>query len=174
MVTANAAHIVLADGTVFPGESFGAEGVATGEAVFSTAPTGYEESLTDPSFFGQVLVLTSPEIGNVGVNGEDAESRDRRPTVRGLIARKLSHAPSNYRAREPLGAWLARHGVVGVQSVDTRRLTHHLRDHGSQVAAFGAGPVEALLEAARAAPSMAGLDLAQVVSTGRAYEWDQT
>lgn len=169
MVIANAAHVVLADGTVFAGESFGAEGVATGEAVFSTASTGYEESLTDPSFFGQVLVLTSPEIGNVGVNGEDAESRDQRPTVRGLIARKLSHTAANYRAREPLGAWLARHGVVGVQGVDTRRLTHHLRDHGSQMAAFGTGPVEALLGAARAAPSMAGQNLVPHVTPGEPY-----
>ncbi len=172
MVHANA-HIVLADGTAFPGESFGAEGIGTGEAVFSTAPTGYEESLTDPSFFGQLLVLTSPEIGNVGVNGEDAESRDQRPTVRGLIARKLSHTASNYRAREPLSAWLARHGVVGVQGVDTRRLTHHLRDHGSQMAAFGTGPLEALHEAARAAPSMVGQNLVPHVTPREPYAFTE-
>lgn len=174
MVTATiAAHVVLADGTIFPGESFGAEGSATGEAVFSTSPTGYEEALTDPSFFGQVLVLTSPEIGNVGVNGEDAESRDGNPTVRGLIARKLSLTAANYRAREPLAVWLARHGVIGVQGVDTRRLTHHLRDHGSQMAAFGTAPVAELLAAARAAPSMAGQDLVPHVTPREPYTFTE-
>ncbi len=165
------AHLVLADGAVFVGEAFGAPGIATGEVVFSTAATGYEESLTDPSFFGQVLVFTSPEIGNVGVNGEDAESRDGRPSVRGIVTRKVSLLPSNHRAREPLGDWLARHGVVGVTGVDTRALTHHLREHGSQSAALGTGPVEVLLEAARSAPSMAGQNLIPQVTPREPYRF---
>ncbi len=167
------AYLVLADGTVFEGEGFGASGIAVGEAVFSTAPTGYEESLTDPSFYGQVLVLTTPEIGNVGINGEDAESRDGAPTVRALVVRHLSRIPSNYRAKESLGDWLARHGVVGISGVDTRKLTHHLREHGSQNAAIGTADIETLRTRAREAPSMAGQNLVPFVTPKSSYRFEE-
>jgi carbamoyl-phosphate synthase small subunit len=167
------AYLVLADGTVFEGEAFGAPGVALGEVVFSTASTGYEESLTDPSFFGQVLVLTTPEIGNVGINGEDAESRDGAPTVRGLVVRHLSRVASNYRSKETLGDWLARHGVVGISGIDTRKLTHHLREHGSQNAALGTADVETLRTRAREAPSMAGQNLVPFVTPKASYRFEE-
>lgn len=168
------AHLVLADGTVLEGEAFGAPGTAIGEAVFSTPATGYEESITDPSFFGQVLVLTSPEIGNVGITQEDAESRDGAPKIRALVTRSLSPVPSNYRSRESLDAYLARHGVVGITGVDTRRLTHHLRSHGSQSCAVGTDAVEALLRAAKEAPSMEGANLLPFVTPKAAYPFAET
>jgi len=165
------AHLVLADGTVLEGESFGAAGTAIGEAVFSTPATGYEESITDPSFYGQVLVLTSPEIGNVGITLEDAESRDGAPKIRALVTRSLSPIPSSYRSRESLETYLARHGVVGITGVDTRHLTHHLRTHGSQACAVGTAPVDELLSAARGAPSMEGANLLPFVSPAEAYSF---
>ncbi|MBL8610680.1 MAG: glutamine-hydrolyzing carbamoyl-phosphate synthase small subunit [Myxococcales bacterium] len=158
------AHLALADGTAFEGALFGAPTVAVGEAVFTTAMMGYEEILTDPSFTGQLVVMTTPEIGNYGIAGDDAESLDGRPQVAGFVTRSLSPIASSHRAREPLGEWLARHGVAAITEIDTRKLTRHLRDHGSQNAAFGAAPVDELVARARAAPDMAGLDLVARVS----------
>lgn len=167
------AHLVLADGTVFEGESFGAEGMVTGEAVFSTPATGYEESITDPSFYGQVLVLTSPEIGNVGITHEDAESRDGAPKIRALVTRSLSPLPSNRRSEETLSAYLERHGVVGITGVDTRALTHHLRSHGSQACAVGTAPVDELRREASAAPSMNGQNLVTFVTPRESYTFTE-
>ncbi len=167
------AHLVLADGTVFPGEPFGAAGTTTGEAVFTTTMTGYQEVLTDPSYRGQIVTMTAAEIGNVGVNDADAESVDGAPKVSGFVVRDASPIASNFRAEETLHAYLARHGVVGIQDVDTRKLTRHLRDHGAQNAAIGDGPVDALLRRAREARDMTGLDLVREVTPAKPYAWTE-
>ena len=129
------AHLVLADGTRFSGQSFGADGVATGEAVFTTGMTGYEEVLTDPSYCGQIVTMTAPQIGNTGVNIEDSEAK--RPALRGFVVRELSAVESNWRSKESLHAYLAERGVVGITGVDTRTLARHIRDVGAQMAAIG-------------------------------------
>jgi carbamoyl-phosphate synthase small subunit len=163
------AYLVLADGTVFEGEPYGARGITTGEAVFTTAMTGYQEVLTDPSYTGQLVVMTAPEIGNVGVNAADAESIDGKPHVSGFILRDASPLSSNWRSEQTLDAYLAQHGIVAISGVDTRKLTRHLRDHGSQNGAIGEGPVEALLERAKKAPDMSGLDLVKQVTPKQSY-----
>src|SRR5580698_2213630 len=122
------AWLVLADGTTFPGIPFGARGVTTGEAVFTTAMTGYQEVLTDPSYSGQIVTMTAPEIGNVGVNSEDTEAVGEAPRVAGFVIRDASPVASSWRSQGTLDAFLARHGVVGIADVDTRRLTRLLRD----------------------------------------------
>ena len=166
-------HLVLADGTVFPGTRFGARGVTVGEAVFTTAMTGYQEVLTDPSYCGQIVTMTAPEIGNVGINVEDSEAVDDKPRVAGFVVRDLSPVASNWRSTESLDAYLARHGIVGISDCDTRKLTRHLRDKGSQNAAIGEGLVEALLRRAREAPDMNGLDLVKVVSPKSPFAWTE-
>jgi carbamoyl-phosphate synthase small subunit len=165
------AWLVLADGTVFEGRPFGARGVTTGEAVFTTPTTGYQEVLTDPSFHGQVVTMTAPQIGNVGVNADDSESVGQAPRVAGFVVRDASPIASNWRSEESLDAYLARYGVVGITDVDTRKLTRHLRDHGSQNAAIGTESPEALLRRAREAPDMNGLDLVKYVTPKAPYEW---
>lgn len=166
---AERAHLVLADGTVFPGEPYGARGATTGEAVFTTTMTGYQEVLTDPSYTGQIVTMTAPEIGNVGVNALDAESVDGKPHVAGFVLRDASPVASNWRSEQTLDAYLAAHGIVAISGVDTRKLTRHLRDHGAQNGAIGTEPVEALLRRAREAPSMAGLDLVKLVTPREPY-----
>ena len=166
---AERAHLVLADGTVFPGEPFGARGTTTGEAVFTTTMTGYQEVLTDPSYTGQIVTMTAPEIGNVGVNALDAESVDGKPRVAGFVLRDASPVASSWRSEQTLDAYLAQHGIVAITGVDTRKLTRHLRDHGAQNAAIGTEPVEALLRRAREAPDMAGLDLVKLVTPREPY-----
>jgi carbamoyl-phosphate synthase small subunit len=164
--------LVLADGAVFQGEPFGARGRAgTGEAVFTTTLTGYQEVLTDPSYTGQIVVMTAPEIGNVGVNAADAESVDGEPHVAGFVLRDASPLASSWRSEQTLDAYLAEHGIVGISGVDTRRLTRHLRDHGAQNAAIGEGSVEELRELARRAPDMNGLDLVKQVTPKEPYEF---
>jgi carbamoyl-phosphate synthase small subunit len=165
------AYLVLADGTVFEGEPFGARGVTTGEAVFTTTMTGYQEVLTDPSYTGQLVTMTAPEIGNVGVNAEDAESVDGKPHVAGFILRDASPLASNWRSEQTLDAYLAEHGIVAIAGVDTRKLTRHLRDHGSQNAAIGTESPEELLRRARSAPDMSGLDLVKNVTPKKAYDF---
>jgi carbamoyl-phosphate synthase small subunit len=167
------AWIVLADGTVFEGRTFGARGSTTGEAVFTTAMTGYEEILTDPSYSGQIVCMTAPEIGNVGVNGDDAEAVGEVPRVAGFIVRDASPIASSWRARETLDAYLARHDVVAITDVDTRALTRRLRDRGSQNAAIGTEGPEALLRRAREAPDMNGLDLVKGVTPKESYRWTE-
>ena len=171
MSTADAAVLVLADGTVFHGRSIGARGAAAGEVVFNTAITGYQEILTDPSYCRQLVTLTYPHIGNTGVNAEDAESA--RVYAEGLIVRDLPRRHSNFRAAGDLGAYLQSNGKVGIADIDTRRLTRILREKGAQNGCVMAGEVdvEESLRKARGFPGLAGMDLAKVVTTDKPYEW---
>jgi carbamoyl-phosphate synthase small subunit len=167
------ARLVLADGTIFEGRAFGARSTSTGEAVFTTAMTGYQEVLTDPSYYGQIVTMTAPEIGNVGVNREDTEAVGDVPRVAGFVVRDASPVTSNWRAEESLDAYLARHGIVGISGIDTRKLTRHLRDHGSQNAAIGSEAADVLLQRARSAPDMNGLDLVRFVTPKEPYPWTE-
>ena len=167
------AILALADGTVFKGYSIGADGLASGEIVFNTAMSGYQEILTDPSYTRQIVTLTYPHIGNTGCNSEDCESADH--FAAGLIIKDLPPA-SNWRSEETLDAYLRRHGIVGIAGIDTRKLTRILRDSGAQAGCILAGDVdeEKALTMARAFPGLAGMDLAKVVSTATPYEWTET
>jgi carbamoyl-phosphate synthase small subunit len=171
--TGERAWLVLADGTVFEGVPYGARGATTGEVVFTTTMTGYQEVLTDPSYCGQIVTMTAPQIGNVGVNREDTEAVGDAPRVAGFVVRDASPIASSWRAEETLDAYLARYGVVGISGVDTRKLTRHLRDHGSQNGAIGVESPEARLRRARAAPDMNGLDLVQRVTPKERYGWTE-
>ncbi len=160
--------LVTADGTAFRGVAIGADGVATGEVVFNTAMTGYQEVLTDPSYAGQIVVMTSSHIGNYGVAGAD-EQADRIHCT-GMVVRSMSRRHSNWRAEGSMADYLAANGVVALTEVDTRRLTRHVREHGAMPAAIGAAADQAeLAEIAAAAPSMTGQDLAARVTTDRPY-----
>ena len=168
------ALLVLADGTTFEGEMMGAHppgGVATGEAVFNTVMTGYQEVITDPSYAGQVIAFTYPHIGNYGVAPDDDESR--RPFCRGVVVRELARRPSSWRAVEDVSTFLARHGVPGITGVDTRRLTRHLREVGSMSCAFGTAGEQALKGAAVDEPGTEGVDLVATVTTAEPYRWGQ-
>ncbi|MFO1221371.1 MAG: glutamine-hydrolyzing carbamoyl-phosphate synthase small subunit [Burkholderiaceae bacterium] len=174
------ALLALADGTVFHGHSIGAPGSTVGEVVFNTALTGYQEILTDPSYCRQIVTLTYPHIGNYGVNDEDVEAA--RVHAAGLVIKDLPPRVSNFRASMTLPRYLELQGTVAIAGIDTRRLTRVLRSGGAQngcIATFaagtrlGAGDVEAAVEKARAAPPMAGQDLARVVSTPKPYAWSQ-
>nr|WP_255697395.1 glutamine-hydrolyzing carbamoyl-phosphate synthase small subunit [Pseudacidovorax sp. NFM-22] len=175
------AILALADGTVFLGKSIGAAGTTVGEVVFNTAITGYQEILTDPSYCQQIVTLTYPHIGNYGVNEEDIEAD--KIQAAGLIIKDLPLLASNFRKTRSLSEYLAANGTVAIAGIDTRRLTRHLRTHGAQngtIVGLAAGEtptqerIDAAIAAAKAAPSMAGLDLAKVVSTRQTYEWTQT
>lgn len=166
------AVLVLEDGRVFRGRSFGALGRTTGEAVFNTGMTGYQETLTDPSYRGQVVVMTAPHVGNTGMNDEDPESR--RIWVAGYVVRDPSPIASNWRSRRDLGADLAGAGVVGIRDIDTRALTRHLRDRGAMRVGIFSGadarvPLEDLVAEVRAAPPMAGADLTADVTATQPY-----
>jgi carbamoyl-phosphate synthase small subunit len=165
------AQLVLADGTAFRGEAFGADGEAIGEVVFNTSMSGYQEILTDPSYHGQLVAMTYPEIGNVGVNAEDVESRA--PFVGGFIVREYWEPPSSWRAERSLGAYLRERGVVGISGIDTRGLVRRLRDGGVQqgVISTSEEPPERLAERARLAPGLVGRDLVKEVSCEDAYDW---
>ncbi len=172
------AALVLADGSVFRGESIGAAARATGEVVFNTAITGYQEILTDPSYCRQLVTLTYPHIGNTGVNAEDIEAA--RVHAAGLIVRDAPERLSNWRSTETLRAYLRREGIPAIAGIDTRRLTRLLRDRGSQNGCLVAAAVpgdsldlDAALDQARAFPGLAGMDLAQVVSTREPYAWTE-
>ena len=165
------AQLVTADGEVFSGYSVGVEGVTTGEAVFNTSMTGYQEILTDPSYAGQVVVMTSPHIGNYGIAAADDQSA--RPAVSGFVVRAVSRRDSNWRSEGSLAEYFRTHGVVALSDIDTRRLTRHIRDRGAMPVAMGAGSTESeLLQIASEAPSMIGRDLASVVSTKEPYRLD--
>ena len=173
-LTRKPALLALADGSIFRGTSIGAEGVSTGEVVFNTALTGYQEILTDPSYCEQIVTLTYPHIGNVGCNPEDEESD--RVWCRGLIIRDLSLLTSNFRSTEDLSSYLKRHNVVGLADIDTRRLTRVLREKGAQNGCLMAGDnidEAKALELARAWPGIKGMDLAKVVSTKKAYPFTE-
>jgi carbamoyl-phosphate synthase small subunit len=168
------AVLALADGTVFHGTSIGASGRTVGEVVFNTALTGYQEILTDPSYAQQIVTLTYPHIGNYGVSAEDVESR--KVFAAGLVIKDLPLRVSNFRSAMTLSEYLVREGTVAIADIDTRKLTRHLRAHGAQNGCIAAGEhqVDEAVAAARAAPAMAGLDLAKVVSARETYEWTQT
>lgn len=169
------ALLALADGTVFQGISIGAAGHTSGEVVFNTSMTGYQEILTDPSYSRQLVTLTYPHIGNTGVNPEDVESD--KIHAAGLIIRDLPLLMSNFRATQTLSDYLKSQQIVAIAGIDTRKLTRHLRDKGAQSGAIVAGEnvkPQAALDLARSFPGLAGMDLAKVVSTRLAYEWNQT
>jgi carbamoyl-phosphate synthase small subunit len=163
------AVLVLEDGRTFRGDSFGADGETFGEAVFATGMTGYQETLTDPSYHKQVVVMTAPHVGNTGVNDDDRESS--RIWVAGYVVRDPARVPSNWRSQRSLADELAAQGVVGVSGIDTRALTRHLRERGAMRVGISNTDTDAdrLLERVRASPPMEGADLAGEVSTPRAY-----
>jgi len=167
------AILALEDGTVFEGTSFGAPVERCGEVVFNTAITGYQEIFTDPSYAGQIVVLTYPQIGNYGANQEDIEAA--RPYIEGLVVREFSPLASNWRAEEEARWFLSRHGIPVLSGVDARALVRHLRTRGVMRGVLSAQPADtqALVEKARRIPSMAGLDLATGVSTPQSYHWER-
>jgi len=168
------ALLALADGTIFRGYSIGAPGHTVGEVVFNTAMTGYQEILTDPSYSRQIVTLTYPHIGNVGVNDEDVEAS--RVHAAGLIIRDLPVRDSNFRKQQSLTDYLSQQGIVALAGIDTRRLTRILREKGAQAGCILAGDdnAERALELARGFPGLAGMDLAKVVSTNQPYQWTET
>ena len=164
------ATLALACGETFEGIACGADGEAQGEVVFNTSHTGYQEILTDPSYAGQLVTFTVAELGNYGVHHGDEQAEA--PQVAGFIARRVCREPSNWRADESLPGWLARHGVVGIEGVDTRRLVRVLRSSGAQqgvIDSSGASP-KALVDRARRLPGMEGQDLASKVSCKKPYD----
>ncbi len=167
------ALLALADGTVYPGWSFGAEGTTVGEVVFNTSMTGYQEVLSDPSYKGQIVAMTYPEIGNYGVNPEDYESY--RIHVEGFIVKEAWETPSNWRATQSLHDFLREQGIVGIQGVDTRAVTRRLRDHGSMMGAISTEILDPdeLVDRARAAPPIEGRDLVKEVTCSEPFRWEQ-
>jgi len=166
------AILALADGRIFRGRAFGAIGETIGEVVFNTAMTGYQEVLTDPSYKGQMVCMTYPEIGNVGVNPEDEESA--RIYVEGFIVKEYVARPSNWRSRMPLGEYLEQAGVAGIEGIDTRALVRHIRTTGAQeavISSVNSDPAE-LVAKAKASPGLVGRDLVREVTCAAAYEWE--
>ena len=165
------AILVLADGSIFRGVSIGAEAVTSGEVVFNTAMTGYQEILTDPSYTQQIVTLTYPHIGNTGTNAEDEEAA--KVFANGLVIRDLPLAASNWRNQEGLSDYLKRHGIPAIAGIDTRKLTRILREKGAQSGCLMTGKVDEAeaLKRAQAFPGLAGMDLAKVVSCPKPYEW---
>jgi carbamoyl-phosphate synthase small subunit len=167
------ALLVLRDGRVFRGQALGAEGEAGGEIVFNTAMSGYQEILTDPSYRGQIVVMTYPMIGNYGLNAEDVESR--RPWINGFVVKEASSWPSNWRGKLTLDAYLKAHGIVALQGIDTRALTRHLRDHGAQDGILSSADLDEtrLRERARALPGLLGRDLVSEVTSAAPFTWSE-
>ena len=170
------AKLILNNGIIFPGFSFGASGTAVGEVVFNTGMTGYQETLTDPSYAGQIITFTFPHIGNVGTNEDDMETVN--PAARGLIVREDVTEPSNWRAHKHLDAWLKSYDLPGISGVDTRAITRYIRDKGapSGVVCFdpsGNFDIEALCKEAADWPGLKGMDLAKEVSCTQSYHWTQ-
>jgi carbamoyl-phosphate synthase small subunit len=168
------ALLVLADGSFYRGWSFGAKGTAVGEVVFNTGITGYQEVLTDPSYCGQIVTFTYPELGNTGVNPEDEESE--RPQVKGAIARNITYRPSNWRSTESLPDYLKKHKIPGIYGIDTRSLTRKLRSVGAMNGAISTEILDhkELLAVVQQAPNMAGLNLVKEVTTRQIYEWSES
>lgn len=171
----HAALLALAEGSLFYGESIGITGQSVGEVVFNTAITGYQEILTDPSYYRQIVTLTYPHIGNTGINATDEESSQ--VYAAGLVIRDLPRLESNWRTEESLEHYLQRHQVVAITQIDTRRLTRLLREKGAQAGCLLAGPgpfdAHAAIQAARAFPGLTGMDLAKEVSTKQPYVWQE-
>ncbi len=171
MTDKNSAVLLLEDGRSFQGWSFGAKGETVGEVCFNTGMTGYQEILTDPSYCGQIVTMTSPHIGNYGVNPEDVESD--RIQVAGFVVKEETENPSNWRATQSIGDYLREHDIVGIQGIDTRALTRHIRTEGAMNGIISSADqnLDSLKEKLSAVPSMAGLDLARNVTTAERYEW---
>ncbi|MBT8496241.1 MAG: glutamine-hydrolyzing carbamoyl-phosphate synthase small subunit [Deltaproteobacteria bacterium] len=167
------AALVLESGRVFHGEAFGADGNGFGEVVFNTSMTGYQEVTTDPSYAGQIVVMTSTQIGNVGVNEEDNEASA--PACVGFVVRELSALPSSWRSHGDLASFLREHGVVGITGVDTRAVTRAIREHGAQrgVVAHQPTDIDGLIAKVKDSPTMQGQDLVPQVTCEQAYTWDQ-
>jgi carbamoyl-phosphate synthase small subunit len=167
------AVLALADGTVFEGWAYGAEGETVGEVVFNTSMSGYQEILTDPSYKGQIVTMTYPLIGNYGVNPEDVESR--RPFVEGFIIKEGSVRASNWRAKQSLEEYLRERGIVGIQGIDTRALTRHIRDHGAQEGVISAVDLDpaSLTAKAKASPGLIGRDLVKEVCCDAPFAWTE-
>ena len=169
------ASLVLADGTVYRGSAFGAESVQAGEVIFNTSMTGYQEIVTDPSYAGQIVTMTYTQIGNVGVNAEDEESR--RPFLSGFVIKELFEEPSNWRAEGSLDAYLRDNAIPGISGIDTRSLVRRIRDHGAQVGVLSTDPNQQdeaeLLALARRTPGLDGRDLVSEVTCSQAYEWGE-
>jgi carbamoyl-phosphate synthase small subunit len=168
----NRALLILSDGVVFEGRGFGCEGETTGEVVFNTSMTGYQEILTDPSYKGQIVTMTYPQIGNYGINTEDIESLYG-PRVEGFIVKEYIDFPSNWRASQSLGQYLRDHKIVCIEGIDTRALTRHLRDHGAQMGIISTVDLnpESLLGKVRRHPGISAFDLVKDVTTKEAYAW---
>jgi carbamoyl-phosphate synthase small subunit len=171
MNLAKTAILMLEDGRTFRGRAFGAEGETCGEMVFNTSMTGYQEILTDPSYAGQIVCMTYPLIGNYGVNNEDTESR--RPWVEGFVVREASRISSNWRSEETLDSYLKRHGIVGIEHLDTRALVRHIRDKGAMRAIISTVDLDeaSLLEKVNRAPEMTNRELASSVTVEDNYEY---
>jgi carbamoyl-phosphate synthase small subunit len=167
------ALLVLRDGRVFRGKALGADGETHGEVIFNTAMSGYQEILTDPSYRGQIVTMTYPMIGNYGINAEDVESH--KPWANGLIVKEASACPSSWRGRVGLDEYLKVHGLVGLEGIDTRALTRHLRDHGAQDGIISSTDldVERLRERAQALPQIVGRDLVREVTVDTPFTWEQ-
>ncbi len=167
------AAIALEDGTIFYGRAFGADGIRYGEVVFNTSMTGYQEVLTDPSYKGQIVTMTYPQIGNYGINSEDSESQT--PYVEGFVVKELSAIPSNFRSEETLEAFLKRHNKIGIQSVDTRALTRHIRLSGAMKGVISTVDMtpEILVEKAKNSKGLVGHDLVREVTTDSVYEFNK-
>ena len=168
------AILALADGTVFKGTAFGATGETTGEVVFNTAMSGYQEILTDPSYRGQMVTMTYPHIGNYGINPADVESQQ--PWLAGFIVKEACGAPSNWRSTLSLDDYLTMHGIVGIHGIDTRALTTHLRSHGSQQGCISHIDLDPnrVVQKARGAPSIIGRDLVREVTCAQPYSWTES
>ncbi|WP_432822248.1 glutamine-hydrolyzing carbamoyl-phosphate synthase small subunit [Trichloromonas sp.] len=167
------AILALADGRVFHGKSFGATGEITGEVVFNTSMTGYQEILTDPSYAGEIVTMTYPMIGNCGINTEDVESS--KPHLAGFVVKEYNDYPSNFRSQMSLDAYLKENGIVGIQGIDTRALVRHIRDKGAQTGIISSVDTDpdSLVEKARKAPSIVGRDLVKEVTCQQPYSWDE-
>ncbi len=171
----NTAILLLSDGTLIEGKPFGSRGTVFGEIVFNTGITGYQEVITDPSYFGQLITFTYPELGNTGVNLDDQESDA--PVVKGVITRRFAHQPSNWRSKKTFESWLQDENVVGICGIDTRALVRHLRSAGTMNAAISSTGTESpseLLKKIREKPLMLGLDLTGKVTTEKSYKWQST
>ncbi len=167
------AALALADGRVFYGQAFGASGEISGEVVFNTSMSGYQEILTDPSYRGEIVTMTYPMIGNYGINQEDVESE--RPHLSGFIVKEACDIPSNWRSEMSLGAYLKQHNIIGLAGIDTRALVRHIRDKGAQTGVISTVDLNAdsLVAKAQAAPSIVGQDLVQEVTCEEAYDWNE-
>lgn len=167
------AILALADGRVFHGQAFGAPGEVFGEVVFNTSMTGYQEILTDPSYAGEIVTMTYPQIGNYGINREDVESS--MPHLRGFVVKECCDFPSNWRSRMSLDSYLKENNILGIEGIDTRALVRHIRDKGAQTGVISTLDIDpaSLVEKARKAPSIVGRDLVQEVTCKEPYHWTE-